>query len=393
MDSSPRTGSSAACPAPDAEAWERHLEQDRSAAALSDELLRRCLRRLAEAWDDLNYRHLRSRLKPPSIQLHESERRWGACDSRRRLITISKRQVLAYTWESVLETLKHEMAHQFVSEALDGDDEPPHGRLFREACRMLQTDPSPRGDGGVSLLRPGGAGARASADDARLLKIQKLLALADNNPDEHEAKAAFARASELMLKYNLGATQARPDLVHRTLGESSGRVPHHHYLVASILQRHFFVQCIWVDSYTAQTGVRGHVLEVMGTRANVDMAEYVHACLLRQGEALWKAYKQERRITDRRAKREYLDGLLNGFRRQLEETSRRSQERGLIWVGDPQLDAYVRRRHPRTTTTRLSGVRPTGVRADGVAAGSELRLRRPLEEAAGRGRRLPGPRG
>ena len=38
-----------------------------------------------------------------------------------------------------------------------------------------------------ALVRSG-----ATAEDARLLRIQKLLSLADNNPDEHEARAAFA---------------------------------------------------------------------------------------------------------------------------------------------------------------------------------------------------------
>ncbi len=56
------------------------------------------------------------------------------------------------------------------------------------------------------------------------MRVQKLLALAENNPDEHEARAAFARASELMLKYNLDASAtAGQDHVHRFLGHEDGR--------------------------------------------------------------------------------------------------------------------------------------------------------------------------
>ena len=36
-----------------------------------------------------------------------------------------------------------------------------------------------------------------------LEKIRKLLALAGNNPDEHEATLASERAQEMLLKYNL----------------------------------------------------------------------------------------------------------------------------------------------------------------------------------------------
>jgi hypothetical protein len=387
------------CPPLEEAAWGRHLEEDQRlsserSAALNAGLERKLLLRLAESWRDISYQHLRSRLKPPSIRLHDAESRWGAWHPAKRLITIAKRQVLAYTWESVLETLKHEMAHQVVSELMGDPPERPHGAAFRDACRMLCVSPAAQGDGGVSLFRAGGP-ETATPDDARLLRVQKLLALADDNPNEHEAKAAYARASELMLKYNLDALQLRggreSDYEHRFLGASSGRTPHHHYLIAGLLQEHFFVQCIWVNSYTVCSGKRGHRLEVMGTRANVAMADYVYACLLRQSEALWRTYKKLHGVRDRRAKRQYLDGLLSGFRAQLELTSKKSQERGLIWLGDPGLGRFARKRHPRTTTTRLVSSDLSDARNAGVRDGEKLRLSKPVAARGGsRGRLLSG---
>lgn len=379
-----------ACPELPTDAWSVHLAEDEASAAqaaFGDELRALCLRRLADAWRDLNWRHLREALRPPSLALHRGQRRWGAWDAERRLITISERQVLCYTWESVLETLKHEMAHQWVSEgprAAPGD-EPPHGPAFRAACLLLGCDPAASGDGGVPLFRPGGAGAGEEQQDARLRRIQKLLALADGNPDEHEARAAFARARELMLRMNLEAPPGRQGYAWRHLGRSTGRVPHHRYVIAGILQDFYFVQCIWVDSYDPRTGVRGHVLEVLGARENVAMADYVHECLLRQCEALWAAFKREQRIGDRRAKRQYLDGVLAGFRRQLARTSSESEAHGLVWVGDPALSAWVRARYPRTTRSRLEGVQSGDVRRHGVQAGEQLRLHRPVSAAEQRG--------
>jgi Protein of unknown function (DUF2786)/SprT-like family len=391
------------CPELAQDEWQTSLPEDLATMEglrFSDLLQQRCLRRLAQAWEDLNFRHLRCRLRSPSLQLHTSERRWGTWYPARRLITISRRQVLCYTWQSVVETLKHEMAHQYVSEVMHLDAlTQPHGPAFQQACRLLACDSAARGGGGVPLFRPGGAGASATADDTRLARIQKLLALADNNPDEHEARAAFARASDLMLKYNLDAVSHGPpgprDYTHRVLGQTSGRVAHHRYLVASLLQEFYFVQCIWVDSYAAHRGVAGHVLEVLGTRANVDMAEYVHDSLLRQSEALWLAYKREHQIKDRRAKRQYLDGLLNGFRRQLRRTQQQSAERGLVWVGDPALDEVVKARYPRTTRSSIGAADGSAARAAGVAAGERLRLHRPVTggSTGGReGRLLPAPR-
>jgi hypothetical protein len=127
-----------ACPELPPDRWEAHLEDDRrhmAAIELTTELQNKLLRRLAESWVDLNYRHLHSVLRAPSIQLHDAERRWGAWQADKRLITISRRQVLCYTWDSVMETLKHEMAHQLVSELMHRDAEPPHGLAFKEACR------------------------------------------------------------------------------------------------------------------------------------------------------------------------------------------------------------------------------------------------------------------
>lgn len=392
------------CPELDAEAqaWSRHLEDDErslASVALGADLVERVVQRLASTWNDLNYRHLRGLMRPPSLALHDGERRWGAWHPGRRLITISRRQALCYTWASVTETLKHEMAHQFVSEHLRADGrEPPHGRSFRDACLRLGCDPSATGDGGVSLFRPGGPGAEATPEDARLLRIQKLLSLADNNPDEHEARAAFARAAELMRKYNLDPDE-RPaglsgadDYVWREVGPVASRIAHHRYVIAGIIQEFFFVQGIWVDTFDVRTGERGHVLELMGTRGNVDMAHYIHDCLLRQGEALWQQFKREQGVRDRGARRQYLDGLYAGFRRQLQQGERQSAERGLVRVDDEGLTRFARRRHPRTTTTRLESVARSDVRQAGVAAGEQLRLHKPVTggDGPGRGLLLPG---
>lgn len=382
------------CPELPDDRWDAHFDDDRRAMAtiqLTTELQNKLLHRLAETWVDCNYRYLHSVLRAPSIQLHDAERRWGSWRADRRLITISRRQVLCYTWASVIETLKHEMAHQLVSELMHRDHEAPHGAAFKEACRRLACDPAACGDGGVPLFRAGGAGRAADREDSRLTRVQKLLALADNNPDEHEARAAFARASELMLKYNLEPATAPSRYAHRQLGKLTGRVPHHHYVIAGILQEFFFVRCIWVDGYDVARGVRGSVLEIMGTPENVDMAEYVHECLVRQCEALWLAFKQARGLKDRAAKREYMDGLLSGFRRQLRATAEQSAERGLVWLGDAGLKRFARQRHPRTTTSRLDGVAPSEVRRQGVEAGERMRLHRPMTSKGGdRGLYLPG---
>jgi len=358
---------------------------------LTVELEAKLLERLIYEWQAINYTYFREALRQPVLHLSDTRVRLGQWHGELRSLEISRSLVVEQPWPEVLEVLKHEVAHQYVAEVMHRHHEPPHGPAFQEACRLLACDPSPSGDGGIPLYRPHAPTAGLTPDDARLGKIHKLLALADNNPDEHEAQAAFARASELMLKYNLDGVRAPTrDYTYRYLGKPSGRTPHYRYQIAAILQEFFFVQCIWVDSYDVRRGVRGSRLEVMGTRANVDMAEYVHDCLQRQCLSLWRRFKREREIRDRRAKRHYLDGLLAGFRRQLMQSQSESAERGLVWIGDPELNAFARERYPRTTRTRLDAVGHSEVRSEGVRAGERIRLHQPVAAARDSGLALPG---
>ena len=51
--------------------------------------------------------------------------------------------------------------------------------------------------------------------------------------------------------------------------------------MALILSEHFFVETIWVPVWRPLEGKRGQVIEVCGTRANVEIADYVHDFLTR----------------------------------------------------------------------------------------------------------------
>ena len=49
--------------------------------------------------------------------------------------------------------------------------------------------------------------------------------------------------------------------------------------------------------YRAREGKRGSVLEIVGTEANLAMAEYVHAFMMHTAEELWAAHKRARGIS------------------------------------------------------------------------------------------------
>lgn len=351
------------------------------AVRLRIELERALVRELEATWADLNYGHFRNKLRAPTIELSDAEERLGQWRLETRTLEISRTLAVAKPWGVVVEVLKHEMAHQFVHEVLGRADEPPHGPTFRAMCASLGIDASATGVPEAS--------ERPEAESRLLERVAKLLALAES-PNANEAQAAATAAQRLMLKHNLDAASARAERGYsfRHLGRPSGRTPEHERLVATILGEHFFVETIWVPVYRPEDGKRASVLEVCGTPANLEMAAYVHAFLLHAAERLWAEHKRAHGIRGDRQRRTFLAGVMLGFRDKLRAQKKEDAQAGLVWVGDAELDAYYRRRHPRVRTVSRAGGERGEAHAHGREAGRNLVLHRAVQAAATSGGKL-----
>ena len=355
---------------------------------------------LERAWVDALYRwwahyareYLRGALRRPLIDLGDGRQRLGEWDAALRRIRISRQHLAEDPWNDVLDTLRHEMAHQFTFEVLGAGDEPPHGPAFREACKRLRCDPRaavPRGD-----VAAGAAGA-AEAGAARVTRVvRKLLSLGDS-PNENEAQAAVNKAQRLLLEHNIDLVDhdARRGFERRQLGEVKGRHPAWELWLAMILNEYFFVEVLWSRSYDANRNLEGTVLEVYGTPTNLDMADYVHGFLQQLLPRLWSDYRRRRRLRDNRERMRYFAGVLQGFHGQL---GRQRDElaaagtgaagdasRALVWRGDPKLHAYYRYHNPRIQTRQTGGVAASEAFHHGVEEGRRVQLRRPVSAAAG----------
>jgi hypothetical protein len=351
-----------------------------SARRLSAELESALLRELRASYQDLNASHFRGALRAPTFRLSDTLHRLGQWDTERRFLEISRSLVLSEPWGVVLEVLKHEMAHQYVHEVLGRSGETAHGPAFREVCERLGID------GRASGLphRSGGAGG-SDQDHVRILeRITQLLALAQSS-NQHEAQAAMTLAQKLMLKYNVdrAALGAKNGYSFRHLGVPSGRVSESERLVSLILSEHFFVETIWVPVYRPLEGKRGQVLEICGTTANLEMAAYVHGFLTQSAERLWIEHKRAAAISSNRERRTYLAGVMEGFREKLQAEAKKSKEQGLVWVGDADLSAFYRKRHPHIRHTRTFGERRTAARGAGQSAGRSLVLHRGISGSHG----------
>ena len=337
------------------------------------------LRELAWEYAELNRKYFGDQLAPVPLVMSESTSRLGCYVSDPRRIELARSLVFAQPWGTVIEVLKHEMAHQFVMEVLKETDESSHGPSFRRVCERLGIDATAQG------LPPA-----APERSAILERIRKLFALAGSD-NQHEAEAAMRQAHRLMLKHNLERPESETVLDaygFRHLGRYTGRVSEAERVLAGLLGEFFFVQPIWTTVFRVQDQKRVSVLEVTGRHENLAMAEYVYGFLQQAAESLWKQHKKEQRIAGDADRRVYMAGVMRGFAEKLRSERSAAEATGLVWVEDPRATSYFRRRHPRVRTTHYYSSENRAAASHGRAAGRELVLSRPLEKGPSNKTRL-----
>lgn len=343
---------------------------------LHGEFASAALRALQASYRDLNHSLFGGALRPPVLKLSDSSKvRLGTWDPERRSIEISSQLLLDYGWGSAIEILKHEMAHQFVHEILAEHSEPPHGTAFRKVCR----------ERGIDFR----AAADPTAGDTQhpvLDRIRKLLSLAQSS-NEHEAQSATRIAQRLMLRHNIDQLNIERDdgYTHRQIGRITGRVSESESMLSTILQEHFFVDVIWVYAYRPRDKKYGRVIEVCGRSENIELAHYVYDFLMRTAEHLWREHKKVTGISSNRDRRVFAAGVMSGFREQLDSQQKEQVGSGLIWLGDPGLTNYFKRRHPKIRTTTRYENSGDPARAQGHNVGSKIVLHRGLSTSKKQG--------
>jgi hypothetical protein len=337
---------------------------------LNEELERAAVHAIVRTWEDLNGQLFKFQLRRPAIMLVDSSARLGLWHGGLRVIEIARSLLTDHGWGVLVEVLKHEMAHQYVDEVLGQPDDSMHGSVFRRVCEERGIDSSAAGVPAAAEVGQG------DVDQHMLERVAKLLALAESS-NEHEAQAAMSAAQRLMLKYNidLAISGRQPAHAFAHLGEPTGRVSEAQRILAGILGDHFFVQSIWVPVWRALEGKRGSVLEICGSAANLELAEYVHAFLNLTAERLFREYRKT--ASGRSAKRlTFIAGVMAGFRDRLERERKKSKAEGLVWVGDAALDDFFRKRHPRIRWTRYAVGHGSEAYARGREAGAKIVLHR-----------------
>jgi len=334
--------------------------------------------RLYREYDNILFQY-RVTLRRPVIQLEPLPGRWGTWDPLTRHLTLSSRLLDAHPWNAVLEILKHEMAHQLVTDVFGADH--THSAHFAHACKVLRVaDWAARATGDIPDTVSQWKDRVLTAEEEKLLRrVEKLLSLAASS-NEHEALLAMQRVQELYTRYNLDRLHDRRSstMVSLTMPLRKKRIDRLDSMLCSILQEHFMVRIIYGRLFDARDLCEYRTADLLGTRENVLMAEYVYHFLWQKLRSLWEEY-QTRTGTPGRARQDYMLGVLSGFRKKLEQgkaevlktaSSHRTtgETTALVKLGQKELEAFVEQQFPRLKTRRWSA---TYRDADSYAAGVE----------------------
>jgi hypothetical protein len=302
----------------------------------------------------------------------------GTIGIHKRLMYTAKQRVL----ENVL---RHELAHYFtyIEHHPSGLDDRPHGPQFQRICDTYGLGPDVR-RASSDVCAENDAIEGELASEAAIAKFQRLMALAESD-NEHEAALAVVRANELMVRHNLDATAAA--------GADGGEIEYCVKVVIPCKRSSPRITAIAeILSEFLVFPVQGsHGLEVTGTRANVEHAEYIASYLDRALASAWKrarATSPERRLREKpfmaAAAESYLEKLQRA-RAKLPEQDQNALvvlTEELEWAGCGAYGGGVHR-----TTSSYRGCRVSS--SHGARAGAELEIRRGVA-ASGTVRLLEG---
>lgn len=318
-----------------------------------ENLERRILDGLAAEWEVAEWslpRHCRDMVKPPLFVLGDMEKLWGQWRRDVREITLSRKLVMNHPWHAVREVLHHEMAHQFADELLGNYGETPHGPAFHQACRLLKANPKASGD--YPLLDERISDDFVADNDKIMLKVQKLLALAESS-NLHESQAAMAAAHRLIEKYNIDLIQGNSlrNFASVFLGPCALRHPREQKYLCNLLKDFYFVRNVWISSWILEQGRMGRVMEMSGTPKNIQIATYVYDYVNQYIKTQWSQYRQRYASVSGRSRSDFAVGVIEGFRSTLEKQKAERDNpacgQSLIKLEDSQLTEYFNNRYPK----------------------------------------------
>jgi hypothetical protein len=352
------------------------------------------IQQLYKDYEDICW-YFKVKLRRPMIVIDDAKTRWACWDPLMRSISVSRRLIDGHSWDVVLEILKHEMAHQYVCDVLNRPEDVGHGEAFGRACNRLGVSSWARratGDLNDKIPTLLERCEESTSESGRLLsKTEKLLALAQS-ANEHEALTAMQKVRELYARYNLESSlHDRPSTFDSlVICRNRKKIEPHESRIFSILNGHFFVKVIYTSLYSAKDLTKYKAVELLGSRENLLMAEYVHSFLFKQCESLWISHRRRTQCAGN-LRRSFMLGVLKGFEDKLTRLDpvtqvsvdlglKSQQTNALVKKAGNDLDEFVETKFPRlrTKTHQKSRV-DASIFQMGINAGKQINLHKGVE--------------
>ncbi|MBT3583908.1 MAG: DUF2786 domain-containing protein [Halobacteriovoraceae bacterium] len=267
---------------------------------------------------------------PFHIVVFESSSSLGYFDSNTYQIGIHKKLMTGAKNEVILNVLRHELAH-FVTYLKYRNSKKPHGPEFKQICHSYGWGAEV--SSAYSNLELENSKIESNHKELRLLeKVKKLLALA-SSCNKFEAETATLKANELLYRHNLELCQLDQQDFHSLESEetvyvkrvleakrNNGKL----HAIYEILQN-FFVQPVF------NHGKGICYLEVVGSKVNVEMADYVASFLDNEIDHLWnKARESDPFFKGISKKNSFMRGLALGFCEKLKESKEKIPPGSLV---------------------------------------------------------------
>ena len=355
-------------------------------------------------------------LKAPNFSISHSVMKWGSWHPKTRIMTFSENLLRHYEWGAVEHVMKHEVAHQIVSEIFDMDCYGvAHGDAWKRACVMVDIE-AKRCNSADFLSKFKGTDVHPSVD-----KIRKLMAAAasDSGSTEAEAETALKKAQEIMIRYNISMMDVAGEekvFVVRPFGPNFKSFPAWLWGLGDFLGNQYQVKNIrtWGPNGTKR-------LELFGEPDRLDIAEYIGHAILNQGKLLFLQHKKEhnarmktdenyyrlntfekwdeknggyKRVAHRLSERAFMEGLISGYSQKLAmnrdtiKSKIESEDGAIVPTYDHKLlQEMYGKSYPNLLNHKSAFSRGQG-REAGREAGHNLRISKGVTQGGNRGRLL-----
>lgn len=303
---------------------------------------------------------------PIHVVVFENNSHWGWFDPHTYQIGLNLKLLPLAKDQLIKDILRHELAHYLTFIDQDIPDQ-AHGKSFQATCQRY----------GWSRLV-----SKASLDldhdqlayafekkDRLLTKVKHLMALA-RSENKHEAELATLKANQLLIKHNLQQNNTNSESLYCKTILSATRRSAKLSTIYDIL-KHFLVAPVFIY------GKKQVLLEVSGSKDNIELAEYIAIYLERELERLWQ---QQTELKGLRAKNAFFLGIAKGYEAKLKGTPQsRESSKELIAI-KKDLHQKVQLAYRRLSSTRQGGASDNSAFVKGTQSGKNLHINKAVKQ-------------